>query len=196
MVCRTRFAHPTPRIPFTVLAAVSLVSGLPLSAQASISVVGGLANFDVVNNTGRPAYGFEIEFEDHNFYKGDVGSVFGLNRDFGPARGGALGVVRFGTVDVSDYDDGAGHHLGVRITYGGQFASGITTPFNAGSFNTPGESCWPPTRNGKTTLATTTACNRRKTRPPRVIPGWWPTLRSRRPPALRPTPRCWRAFRR
>ena len=143
MVCRTRFAHPTPRIPFTVLAAVALVSGLPLSAQASISVVGGLANFDVVNNTGRPAYGFEIEFEDHNFYKGDVGSVFGLNRDFGPARGGALGVVRFGTVDVSDYDDGAGHHLGVRITYGGQFASGITTPFNAGSFNTPGESCWP-----------------------------------------------------
>jgi hypothetical protein len=119
---------------------------LPISAQAAVSVVGGLANFDVVNNTGRDAYGFEIEFEDGNFYKGSVGSVFGLNRSFGVY--GTTGVVRFGTVDVSDYDDGAGKHLGVRITYGGIFASGITTPQNAGSFNTPGESCWPGANAG------------------------------------------------
>lgn len=138
-----RFASPSPSNPFALLAAAAVAAWLPVSAQAVVSVVGGLANFDVVNNTGRPAYGFEIEFEDSNFYKTDVGSVFGLNRDFGPARGGATGVVRFGTVDVSDYDDGAGHHLGVRITYGGRFASGISTPFNAGGFNTPGESCWP-----------------------------------------------------
>lgn len=125
------------------LALASAMALLPLSAQAVVSVVGSLANFDVVNNTGRDAHGFEIEFEDSSFYKSDVGSVFGYNRDFGPANGGTTGVVRFGTVDISDYDNGAGQHLGVRITYGGLFASGITTPFNAGGFNTGGESCWP-----------------------------------------------------
>ncbi len=131
----------SPRRRLAVLAGLAAL--LPLATQAIPSVVGGLSNFDVVNNTGRDAYGFEIEFEDSSFYKTSIGSVFGLNRDFGPARGGTTGVVRFGTVDVSDYDDGAGNHLGVRITYGGHFASGITTPFNAGGFNTPGESCWP-----------------------------------------------------
>ena len=136
--------HP---IHLAVLAAAGLAALLPMSAHAAVSVVGGLANFDVVNNTGRDAYGFEIEFEDSSFYKTDVGSVFGLNRDFG-GNLGTTGVVRFGTVDVSDYDDGAGHHLGVRITYGGNFGSGITTPFNSGSFNTPGESCWPGANAG------------------------------------------------
>ena len=115
---------------------------LPLSAHAVVSVVGSLANFDVVNNTGRPAYGFEIEFEDSSFYKTSVGSVFGLNRNFGGVLG-TTGVVRFGTVDVSDYNDALGTHAGVRITYGGIFNSGITTPTNPGSFSTPGESCWP-----------------------------------------------------
>ena len=134
--------RPT-RLTLTALAAAGLAAGLPLPAAAVVSVVGSLANFDVVNNTGRDAYGFEIEFEDSSFYKSHVSSVFGLNRDFGPARGGTTGVVRFGEVDVADYDDGNGNHLGVRITYGGRYASGIVTPFNDGSFVTRGESCWP-----------------------------------------------------
>lgn len=126
---------------------ISLAALLPLATQASPNVVGSLANFDVVNNTGRDAYGFEIEFEDSSFHAANVGSVFGLNRNFGGVLG-TTGVVRFGTVDVSDYDDGAGHHLGVRITYGGHFASGITTPVNASGYMPPGESCWPGANAG------------------------------------------------
>lgn len=134
-------AQPLHRLNRIAIAAAALATLLPPSAQAVVSVVGSLANFDVVNNTGRPAYGFEIEFEDSSFYKSDVGSVFGLNRNFGVW--GTTGVVRFGTVDVSDYNDAGGQHAGVRITYGGIFASGITTPDNAGGFSTAGESCWP-----------------------------------------------------
>lgn len=133
------------------LALAAAAALLPLSAQATVSVVGGLANFDVVNNTGREAYGFEIEFEDSSFYKGSVGSVFGLNRNFG--AWGATGVVRFGTVDVSDYNDALGNHAGVRITYGGNFNSGITTPTNPGNFSTPGESCWPGAKGAAWTAA-------------------------------------------
>jgi hypothetical protein len=131
-----------PGFTLTSLAAAGLLALLPLAANAAVSVVGGLANFDVVNNTGREAYGFEIEFEDSSFYKSSVGSVFGLNRNFG-GNLGTTGVVRFGTVDVSDYDDGAGNHLGVRITYGGNYASGIFTPQNTSGYQPPGESCWP-----------------------------------------------------
>ena len=133
------------------LALAAAAAVLPLSAQATVSVVGGLANFDVVNNTGREAYGFEIEFEDSSFYKSSVGSVFGLNRNFGGY--GTTGVVRFGTVDVSDYNDALGNHAGVRITYGGIFNSGITTPINPGNFSTPGESCWPGAKGATWTQA-------------------------------------------
>lgn len=140
------------RFALSSLALAASVSLLPLMAQATVSVVGGLSNFDVVNNTGRPAYGFEIEFEDSSFYKSSVGSVFGLNRNFG-GNLGTTGVVRFGTVDVSDYNDAVGNHLGVRITYGGNFASGITTPTNPGNFSTPGESCWPGAKGAAWTAA-------------------------------------------
>ena len=156
------------RFALTTLAAAGLAALLPLSAHAVVSVVGGLANFDVVNNTGRPAYGFEIEFEDSSFYKTSVGSVFGLNRNFGVY--GTTGVVRFGTVDVSDYNDALGNHAGVRITYGGHFDSGITTPTNPGGFSTPGESCWPGAKGAAWTSApcdhygVTTATNPATTR--------------------------------
>lgn len=111
----------------------------PLVAHAS--VFGSLANFDVVNDTGKDAWGFEIEIEDPLFDHTKVVSIFGKNRSFGSVAGGdPLAVVRFGSVDVID------HAGGVTIRYGGNLASGIKTP--SGVYVTPGESCWPGANPG------------------------------------------------
>lgn len=136
-----RLAAPTT--PFAL--AASLLLALAPPPAAAVSVFGSLANFDTVNDTGKPAYGFEIEIEDSLFFKGSVGSVFGLNRSFGGVAGGnPLGVVRFGSASVTDYNDALGHHAGVHITYGGTIGA-ISTPANdpLHPYNTPGESCWP-----------------------------------------------------
>lgn len=139
-----------PIAPLALAATLALLA-TPASA---LSVIGNLANFDAVNNTGHSAYGFEIELEDRSLWDDSthgsgnyVYSVFGLDRNFG-LPGGAAGVVRFGTVSVQNYDDAIGH-AGVRIVYGlgvgatpgaGAIAT-LAAP--AGGFNTPGESCWP-----------------------------------------------------
>jgi hypothetical protein len=137
------------------LAAALTFGAAPASAT---EVIGNLANFDTVNNTGHSAYGFEIELEDAQLWDDSrnaglnnsskyVYDVFGLNRDFG-LPGGPLGVVRFGAVRVENYDT-AGAHAGVRITYGlaagalPQAGAVFTQAAPAAGFSTPGESCWP-----------------------------------------------------
>jgi len=55
---------------------------LAVPSAASASVFGSLSNFDVVNDTGKHAYGFEIEIEDSSFDSSHIYSVFGLNRVF------------------------------------------------------------------------------------------------------------------
>ena len=148
---------------FTPLALAATLAVLAAPASA-VSVIRNLANFDAVNNTGHHADGFEIELEDpdlwddssnagqHNSSK-YVYSVFGLDRNFGPL---GFQVTRFSQVAVTNYNNAANQHAGVRITYG--FAGGTlltasqideaaanqaTTPFNPGGFTTQGESCWP-----------------------------------------------------
>ena len=119
---------------FNAIAAAVITLGA--AAPASATIIGSLANFDVVNDTGRNAYGFEIEFEDSSFSSSKITSVFGYDRDFG-LPGGPGAVVRYGKPIIEDI---AG--FGVRITFGGTVGN-VFTPFNDGSFNTPGESCWP-----------------------------------------------------
>ena len=46
------------------------------------NIIGPLANFDVVNDTGQPAYGFEIEIEDPSFDHTKLTSIFGYDRVF------------------------------------------------------------------------------------------------------------------
>ena len=142
---------------YTPLALAVTLAVLAAPASA-VSVIGNLANFDAVNNTGHSAYGFEIELEDAQLWDNAtsasqhnssnyVYSVFGLDRNFG----GNLGtqVTRFSNVTVSNYDDAQGQHAGVRITYGlgGGATPGASAVFTqaagANGFNTPGESCWP-----------------------------------------------------
>ncbi len=109
---------------------------LPLATASGASTFGSLANFDVVNDTGKPAYGFEIEIEDSLFdHPGTISSVFGYDRVFSFISPDPGAVVRFGKPTI-DYISG----FGARITYGGTFG-GVATP--SAPFTTSGESCWP-----------------------------------------------------
>jgi len=118
---------------------------LPLAGGASASTFGSLANFDVVNDTGHAAYGFEIEIEDSRFdHAGTLSSVFGYDRVFGFVSPDPGAVVRFGRPAI-DYIAG----FGVRINYGsvpGGALGGASTP--SAPFITNGESCWPGANPG------------------------------------------------
>lgn len=140
---RSSVTRPAPMPPHWCAAIVLGMNALACSPLQA-AIVGGLSNFDAVNDTGKPAYGFEIEFDDASFYSNSVGSVFGLNRVFSFVSPDPHAVVRFGTVTVSDFNDAAGVHAGVRVVYGGNPA-GAFTPANdpANPFASRGESCWP-----------------------------------------------------
>jgi hypothetical protein len=122
----------------TALAASIALACVPLASQAS-ATFGSLANFDVVNDTGEIAHGFEIELE--GLDKSRITDVFGLNRNFGTASPGD--VERYGLPTVSDLLDAQGSVIGSRVTYMASFANGVWSAGTAsGVFNTPGESCW------------------------------------------------------
>lgn len=110
------------------------IAALAIVAPAQAQVFGSLANFDVVNNTGKTAYGFEIRIEDALFDHSKITSVFGYDRNFG-LPGGPGAVVRYGVPTITDLPG-----IGVLIRYGGSFG-GPSTP--TGPYNTPGDSCWP-----------------------------------------------------
>jgi PEP-CTERM motif len=120
--------RPLPTL-IALAAAAALLPGL-----ASAAVFGSLGNFDVVNDTGHVARGFEIELE--GLHLGDVTDTFG-----GPGRGFPSDVERYGAPSVTEYNNGAS--FGVRVTYQASFETGawsVGTP--SGVFTTPGESCW------------------------------------------------------
>lgn len=120
------------RLRITALAAAAALA--PVLGQAS--VFGSLGNFDVVNDTGKNAYGFEIDIEDPNFNSSKITSVFGLDRVFSFVSPDPAAVVRFGAPQILNTA------AGVSIIYGGQSgASGTFTP--SAPFATAGESCWP-----------------------------------------------------
>lgn len=122
------------------LAAATLIG----PATAIASVYGMLGNFDVVNDTGKTAHGFEIELEGIHSY--EVTDTFG-----GPGRGFPTGtgfdprtsVVRYGSPTISDYSDPLTGAFGTRVRYQATFdgtAWDYGTP--SGSFVTPGDNCW------------------------------------------------------
>ena len=129
-------------IPATLLTAVAAFTTLAMPGSASASVFGSLGNFDVVNDTGHTAHGFEIELED--LHLGDVSDVFG-----GPGRGFPTGrgfnpansVERYGAPVISEYNTGV--TFGVHVTYAGLF-DGLSWDFGtpSGAFVTPGDNCW------------------------------------------------------
>ncbi len=110
------------------------------------AVFGSLGNFDTVNDTGKPAYGFEIDIEDPSFDHSKITSVFGYDRVFSFYSPDPGAVVRFGKPTITDVPG-----YGVRVIYGGTIG-GIATPANnpLNPFNTSGESCWPGANIGWT----------------------------------------------
>ena len=66
------------------------------------AVFGSLGNFDTVNDTGKPAYGFEIDIEDPSFDHSKITSVFGYDRVFSFYSPDPGAVVRFGKPTITD----------------------------------------------------------------------------------------------
>lgn len=125
----------------SIAAALAVALG---PAVGHAAVFGSLGNFDTVNDTGKDAWGFEIDIEDASFDHSRITSVFGYNRVFSFISPDPGAVVRFGKPTITDVPG-----YGVRIVYGGTIG-GVFTPFNdpLHPFVTGGESCWPGANAG------------------------------------------------
>lgn len=126
-----------------MLKSILTVAGAALVALPAVSTAaatyGSLANFDVVNDTGQTAHGFEIELE--GISKSQISDVFGLNRNFGTPSPGD--VERYGIPVVSDLLNASAQVIGSKITYMASFnGSSWSAGTASGTFSTPGESCW------------------------------------------------------
>ena len=116
-------------------AGVALAGALaPLTAQAqAVVMAGSLGNFDVLNNTGEPAHGFEIQMD--GIQAADLTRIFG----YWPAYGG--NVIRYGAGTAINYAGG----VVVRWASPWDAASRTfthATPVPVNRASVPGESCW------------------------------------------------------
>jgi len=112
------------------------------SGLSSAGIIGFLGNFDVINDTGKVAHGFEIDLE--GLHSADITDVFGgPGRGFPTGRGfdPATSVERYGSPTITDYVIGA--VFGTKVTYRGLF-DGVNWDFGtpSGTFVTPGDNCW------------------------------------------------------
>lgn len=133
----------TARMPTIKLMAAAVALTVALSPRPGhAGVIGYLGNFDVINDTGTTAHGFEIELE--GLHSIDVTDVFGgPGRGFPTGRGfdPATSVERYGSPTISEYTNGA--IFGTKVTYMGLF-DGANWDFGtpSGTFTTPGDNCW------------------------------------------------------
>ncbi|MBI5462193.1 MAG: PEP-CTERM sorting domain-containing protein [Gammaproteobacteria bacterium] len=120
-----------------MVASLTLAPGI-----TSAAVVGFLGNFDVINDTGYTAHGFEIDLE--GLHSSDITDTFGgIGRGFPSGRGfdPSTSVERYGAPTITEYSNGS--TFGTKITYFGLFDGSswdYGTP--SGSFITPGDNCW------------------------------------------------------
>jgi hypothetical protein len=126
----------------TLLSLALAATSLAAPPMASASVFGTLGNFDVINDTGSTAHGFEIELE--GLHLSEITDTFGgANRGFPSGRGfdPQSSVVRYGSPVVSEYTNGAS--FGVVVRYQGLF-DGTSWDYGtpSGTFITPGDNCW------------------------------------------------------
>ena len=130
---------------FAAAFSLALLPGL-----ASASVIGFLGNFDVINDTGSTAHGFEIELE--GLTPDDISDTFGgTGRWFPSGRGfdPSTSVERYGAPAITSYTNGA--ISGTKVTYYGiwdsansawDFGTPSINPADPNSFVTPGDNCW------------------------------------------------------
>ena len=134
----------SPKISSMLLGMATTAMMVAIPGISAATVIGSLGNFDVINDSGTTAHGFEIELED--LHSSDISDVFaGPGRPFHMGRGfdRNTAVVRYGAPTISEYTDAVNNKFGTRVTYMGLFSNGawdFGTPF--GSIITPGDNCW------------------------------------------------------
>ncbi len=128
-----------------VSSAVALAVSLAMApSTGAAAVIGYLGNFDVINDTGSMAHGFEIELE--GLHSSDITDTFGgEGRGFPSGRGfdPLTSVERYGAPTITEYSNGS--TFGTKITYLGLYDAAsqlwdFGTP--SGTFITPGDNCW------------------------------------------------------
>ena len=104
------------------------------SVPAHSQVFGSLANFDVVNDTGENAHGFEIEIED--IHSSDITSIFGAANRW-------PNMERYGAPTVTEFTTATGGP-GVKITYKANYNGTWSVGTPSGTLPvSPSDSCWP-----------------------------------------------------
>ena len=118
------------------LATVALIAGWTLAPSAvqaqAIVMAGSYQNFDVLNNTGGTAYGFEMEV--HGVSKSQLTRIF-------PSNFPNLNVIRYGVGTATDIPGG----VIVRWAASYDAATGTystATPTPPSLTTVPGDSCW------------------------------------------------------
>lgn len=142
---RTRRRYPTTAVRNKQSRKLLLAGAVCLAMTPNVgsaAVIGFLGNFDVINDTGSVAHGFEIDLE--GLHSSDITDTFGgVGRGFPSGRGfdPATSVERYGAPTVTEYSNGA--VFGTKVTYLGLYDGAnwdYGTP--SGTFITPGDNCW------------------------------------------------------
>lgn len=119
-----------------------ILSLIVAPAVSSASIIGFLGNFDVINDTGITAHGFEIDLV--GVHSAEITDVFGgPGRGFPTGRGfGAGSVERYGSPTITEYTNGS--TFGTKVVYQALPLAGGTWDYGtpSGTFVTPGDNCW------------------------------------------------------
>jgi hypothetical protein len=143
------------KLKLSLVASLFTVAITPLVGNAA--VIGFLGNFDVINDTGSTAHGFEIDLE--GLHLSDITDTFGgAGRGFPTGRGfGAGSVERYGSPTLVEYTNGA--TFGTKVVYEGLYDS-VTKSWDYGTPSgtqvTPGDNCW---SGGGIGYSASTACD-------------------------------------
>lgn len=114
-------------------------------SMGSAAVIGFLGNFDVINDSGSVAHGFEIDLE--GLHSSQITDTFGgAGRGFPSGRGfnPSISVERYGAPTITEYSNGS--TFGTKVTYMGLY-NGTNWDYGTlsvpgGTFATPGDNCW------------------------------------------------------
>jgi hypothetical protein len=125
--------QPLPRRWRPLALAAGLLAAASFGAQAqaqSIVMAGSYQNFDVLNNTGQPVHGFEMEV--HGMSSADITRIFA-----------GVGIIRYVSATTTDFAGGVYvRWIAPYDAATGQFTT--ATPVPASMTTVPGESCWIP----------------------------------------------------
>jgi len=142
-ISTTNLTIAVPRLNKSGFSAIAIAISVAMTPSiGTAGVIGFLGNFDVINDTGSTAHGFEIDLE--GLHSTDITDTFGgAGRGFPTGRGfdPATSVERYGSPTVTEYNNGT--TFGTKITYMGLF-NGTSWDYGtlSGTFITPGDNCW------------------------------------------------------